>query len=86
MPDAMGSITMESWVLLACVAGAGVLGCLYGFSCILDRELAKIRLARRAKEVMEAHQRKLDAIARGEAEAALSGEDLILPIGEIFRG
>ncbi len=81
----MASLTFESWVLLATVASLGALGFLYGFACILDRELAKIRLSRRAKEVMEAHQRKIEAIARGEAEAALAGEDLVLPIGEVLR-
>jgi hypothetical protein len=78
-------LSFESWVFLASVAGAGVIGSLYGFACILERELSKIRLARRAKEVMEAHQRKLDAIARGEAEASLNGEELVLPIGDLLR-
>lgn len=78
----MGALTFESWVLLAATAGAGVLASLYGVSFLLERELEKIRLARRAREVMEAHKRKLDAIARGEAEVEITGEELTLPIGD----
>lgn len=74
------TLTPEAWIIIIAAAGSGLLGAAYGVSAILEREIAKIRLARRARLVMEAHRRKLDLIARGEAEAAFAGEDLAFPI------
>ncbi|MGP1308810.1 MAG: hypothetical protein ACTS27_01275 [Phycisphaerales bacterium] len=76
----MGSLTIEHWVVLGLTAAAGIIGALYGISCILQREIELARLRRRAREVMQAHERRLAAIARGEIEAALGGEELTLPI------
>lgn len=66
----------EVWLVFAGVSAFGVLAALYGFGKILEHELARIRLERRAKIVYEAYLRRLDAIARGEANA---GDPLILP-------
>src|SRR5690606_18460579 len=81
-PDApsMGSLTPESWVIILAAGGAGLLGAAYGVASILERELEKVRLARRARLVMEAHRRRLDLIARGEADPAFAGELLDFPI------
>jgi hypothetical protein len=78
----VAGFSFEAWTALGLTAAAGILGSLYGMSSILERELEKIRLQRKAREVLAAHQRKMDAIARGEIEAAMAGEELVLPIGE----
>lgn len=70
----------EVWVVFVGVGAFGVIAALYGFAKILEHELERIRLQRRAKKVYEAYLRRLDAIARGEASAGgaivLTEEDL----------
>ncbi len=80
MRKGMGNLTAEAWILIAAAAAVGVVGSLYGVSFLLDRELAKIRLARRAREVVEAHRRKAEAMARGDGGMALLSDDMGEPI------
>jgi hypothetical protein len=81
MRSEMETLTAEAWIMIACAAAVGLLGSLYGVSFLLERELAKIRLGRRAREVAAEHRRKADAIARGESEDELAGDVLVMPIG-----
>lgn len=78
MRTGMETLSAEAWIVIAGAAAVGVIAALYGVSYLLERELAKIRLGRRAREVVAEHRRKAEAIARGEA--GLTGDDLVMPI------
>lgn len=82
MARGMSPFSPEIWILFAGIGAFGIVAILYGASCVLHHELSRIRLERNARLVYEEYLRRMDAIARGEAEVSSSGEILTLPLGD----